>query len=344
MGHDCPVSCSRWAAAALGLLALAACSSSAAHRAATPFSGVLPVSCVVPNPPHARQVAAPAGGAASNGRFARTVNLDSGTLTVSPPPKTAHPAIPATLAECNLRAGLTGEGSPVEEEVQLQGLTFGLADVTVRDELLTGHSLTQGISGSGMPHPPALHTYHQRLAWVAIIQPEIVSSCPMQPSRPSPVASPAFTPTVPKLPGYQVLVIDANTGADGFDYAASRNENCSAGIEAPSLTPAVERVSVPWTLASRNADNYSGTIDVAVRSCDGAGIGGGYDVSRDQPGLLMVEIQRPFNACGASRVQPFTVQAATVTQSPPSASSTTSTIWKASAAKSEPAPTCAASS
>ena len=92
---------------------------------------------------------------------------------------------------------------------------------------------------------------------------------------------------MPKLPGYQVLVIDANTGADGFDYAASRNENCFPGrIEQPSLTPAVEDVSIPWTLVSRNPDHYSGTIDISVRSCDGFGSGGAYNVSRDKPGLL----------------------------------------------------------
>jgi hypothetical protein len=194
---------------------------------------------------------------------------------------------------------LTNEGFPVEYEIQIAGLTFGLATVSVRDRLLTGHSTMQGISGTGLPHPPALHPYHQRLAWVAIIQPAIVSSCPSMPTQTQP--APVPTPKVPKLPGYQVLVIDANTGADGFDYAASRNANCFAGrIDGPSLTPAVEDVSVPWTLVSRNPDHYSGTIDIPVRSCDGFGSGGAYDVSRDKPGLLMTEIERPFNDCGAT--------------------------------------------
>ncbi len=197
--------------------------------------------------------------------------------------------------------------------IQLAGLTFGLATVSVRDSLLTGHSLTQGISGTGLPHPPALHPYHQRLAWVAIIQPEIVSSCPSMPSQPSPTRA----PKVRKLPGYQVLVIDANTGADGFNYAASRNGNCFPGIEPPSLTPAIENVSVPWTLVSRNPDNYSGTIEIAVRACDGADIGGAYNVSRDTPGLLMTEIQRPFNACGPSRTKAVRLQAPTVTSTLP---------------------------
>ena len=324
MGHDRRVSSSRWAIAVLGLLAAAACSSSTTvHPSARPFSGVIAATCVVPNPPAARQVSSPAGGAASNGRFTRTVNLDAGNLTISPPLKTAHPAISAKLAECNLRAALTDEGFPVEYEIQLAGLTFGLATVSVRDSLLTGHSTMQGISGTGLPHPPALHPYHQRLAWVAIIQPAIVSSCPSTTSSPSPVASPPpwapaiSTPKVPKLPGYQVLVIDANTGADGLDYAASRNENCFAGIEQPSLTPAVEDVSIPWTLVSRNPDNYSGTIDISVRSCDGFDIGGAYNVSRDTPGLLKTEIQRPLNACGSSRTQAVRLQAATVTSTLP---------------------------
>jgi hypothetical protein len=297
---------------ALGLLTVVACSSSTTLQpAAKPFGGVLAATCVMPNPPAARQVSSPVGGAASDGRFTRAVSLDSGNLTISPPPKTAKPAISAKLAECNLRAAQTGEGFPVEYEIQLAGLTFGLATVSVRDSLLTGHSLTQGISGAGLPHPPALHPYHQRLAWVAIIQPAIVSSCPSEPSQPSPTPTPS--PKVPKAPGYQALVIDANTGADGFNYAASRNENCSNGIEQPSLTPAVENVSVPWTLVSRNPDNYSGTIEIAVRSCDGSDTGGAYNVSRDTPGLLMTEIQRPFNACGPSRKQDVRLQAPTVT-------------------------------
>jgi hypothetical protein len=309
MGHDGGVRSAGWAIAAAGLVAVAACSSSSAgHEAVPPVSGVLAATCVVPNPPAARQVGSPAGGAASNARFTRTVDLDAGDLTISPPPKTAKPAIAAGLAECNLRAALTNEGFPVEYEIQIAGLTFGLATVSVRDSLLTGHSTMQGISGTGLPHPTALHSYHQRLAWVAIIQPAIKSSCPTTSST-----QPAPAPKVAKLPGYQVLVIDASTGADGFDYAASRNENCFPGkIEAPSLTPAVEDVSVPWTLVSRNPDHYSGTIDIPVRSCDGFGSGGAYNVSGDKPGLLMTEIERPFNDCGATHPQAVRLQAATV--------------------------------
>ncbi len=317
MGHDCTVKASRRAAiAALGLVAVAACSSSAVHPTVKQESGVLASTCVVPDPPAARQVSSPAGGAASNARFTRAVDLDAGNLTIGPPPKTAHPAISAKLAECNLRAALTSEGFPVEYEIQVAGLTFGLATVSVRDSMLTGHSLTQGISGTGLPHPPALHPYHQRPAWVAIIQPEIVSSCPAITAQgPGPMPTP--TPKVPKLPGYQVLVIDANTGADGFDYAAARNANCFPGIEEPSLTPAVEDVSVPWTLVSRNPDNYSGTIDIPVRACDGFATGGAYNVSRDKPGLLMTEIERPFNECGAPHTQGVRLQAPTVSSTLP---------------------------
>jgi hypothetical protein len=124
-----------------------------------------------------------------------------------------------------------------------------------------------GISGTGLPHPPALHPYHHRLAWVAIVQPEIVSSCPSESSL-SGRPAPSPTVKVPKLPGHQVLVIDAHT-------------------------------------------------DIPVRPCDGCDTGGAYDVSRDRPGRLLTEVQRPFNACGSARTQGVGLQAATVTSTPP---------------------------
>ena len=76
MRHHRRVTSYRWAAAAIAVGAVAGCSSSpAAHPVsiAPPFSGVLAATCVVTNPPARPQVAGPAGGAASDGRFTRAV-------------------------------------------------------------------------------------------------------------------------------------------------------------------------------------------------------------------------------------------------------------------------------
>jgi hypothetical protein len=265
---------------------------------------------VVANPPQRPQVSGPVSGAASKDRFSRSVTLDGGSLAINVAPPNAHPAISAHLAECNLRAGLTAEGFPIEEETQLGGLTFGLATVTVRDALLTGHGLTLGTTGSGEPTLPALHPYRQRLAWVAVVQPEIKSSCPVMPASPAPATT---SPPRPRLPGYQVLVVDANTGADGFVYVASRNENCIDRIDPPSLSPAIENVSLPWTLVSRDPGGYSAAINVTVRSCDGKGdVGDAFNASSDKPGLVTTDVLRPMNACGASRVERFALHAATL--------------------------------
>jgi hypothetical protein len=239
--------------------------------------------------------------------------LDNRDLSVSPPPDTAQPAISAPLAECNLRAAGTAEGFPAEEAAQQTGLTFGLATVSLSDRLLHAPPLYT-VTGPNLPTPPVLHAYHQRLAWVAILKPQIVSSCPATTST-----RPTRSPDVPVLPGYQVIVIDANTGADGFVYTASRNANCFPGtIEAPALFAAVEEVSVPWTLVSRNADRYSAVIRVLVRSCDGAGDGdGAFNVSRNVPGLVTTQIEHPLNACGPASLQRRTLQASTVTSTLP---------------------------
>jgi hypothetical protein len=295
--------------------AAAGCSSStAAHPVsiAPPFSGVLAATCVVADPPARPQVSGPAGGAASDGRFTRAVSLDKANLMVSPPPANAKPAISARLAECNLRASKAAEGLPVEEETQLTGLTFGLATVSVRDSVLTAPPLYT-VTGSNLPTPPALHAYHQRLAWVAILRPQIPSSCPAMTTAPP-------RPKGPLLPGYEVLVIDANTGAYGFVYTAARNGNCDpTTIEAPTLSAAVEEVSVPWTLVSRGSDDgYSAVINVAARTCDGVGDGNGaFNASRDVSGLVTTQIQRPLNACGPTGPQRRTLQASTVSATLP---------------------------
>ncbi len=60
-------------------------------------------------------------------------------------------------------------------------------------------------------------------------------------------------PTAPAtaLPAYQVLAIDADTGAAGTVYSVKRNALCgSPGYQPAWVAPAVEFVSVPWTMVA----------------------------------------------------------------------------------------------
>lgn len=301
------------------------------------FDGALAPVCVDRDPPVVSPVAGPAAGAASAGRFVRPLVLDGGQLRIEPPPVSVQPAVGAGVAECNLRAGRTAQNFGVEAEVRRQGLTFGLGLVTVPDALLSGHtSQGSGVVGSGRPVPPALQPYHQRLAWVAVTAPQLVSNCPTgsagtvagggssgtgsaSPGNPTPrstSSAAAARPGTPVLPGYQVLVVDAGTGGDGLVYSGSAPALCSSGRTSQvHVDPATELVSLSWQLVNRDPGGYSATISVPLRTCDDAG--DAVLADRRQPGLVEVAVTRSITECGAAQPRQVSLHAATITSQLP---------------------------
>jgi hypothetical protein len=294
---------------------------------AAPDTAPLASSCLDPAPRVVPRVPGPAAGAATGARFVRPLTLDGGNLSITAPPASARPAIAADEAQCNLRAARTAQNFPVEQEVRERGLSFGLASVSLRDDLLRGRSTLEGVTGTAMPHPPALHPYHQRLAWVAVTKPVLVASCPSRsgggtsssgggsvPSRPTSTPGPAASPARAAgsdFYGSQILVVDANTGGDGFLYSARAGAVCgSSKPSPPHVDPAVEQVSLPWQLVSHDPNGGPATISSPVRPCDG--VSDAVYADRQHPDLVAVIVTRPLADCGPAIPRTMTLNPATV--------------------------------
>lgn len=278
--------------------------------APAPMPSVLAAKCLDPAAPPVGQVPGPAAGSATGDRFERPLSIDQGALTIAPPPASAAPRVAARLAECNMTATSTAQNFPVADEVRQNGLTFGLAVVTVRDDLLRGHSASAGVTGTGIRTAPSLRPYHQRLAWVAITDPVLISNgggtssggggatgttSPGSAETPTPThGSPSPHPTASPaasnpIGAYQVLVIDADTGSDGLLLSTS---DPGVGAGGPvRLDALLEHVSLTWTLISFDAGRYSATITMPLRSCDGAP--DAVLADRTHPDLVTADISRP---------------------------------------------------
>ena len=146
-------------------------------------------------------------------------------------------------------------------------------------------------------------SYTKRLAWIAVFKPDRFASCP-----PDIVPDNKTPPTTPRkpLPAFQILVIDANTGANGIVYSTRADYLCDKpGTQPPGITLARMKVSVPWTLSSRGSDPTRATISYEARPCDDRSLGidgasGQPAVSIDNahPGLVSVPLERTLITCG----------------------------------------------
>jgi hypothetical protein len=197
----------------------------------------------------------------SDGRIQTTLSLDDGYFQAVPAPSNAQPTVTADAAFCNLLAGATSNNFSVEQAATENGLSFGLAVVTVADSVLKPGPQTYLFAAQ--ERTASLSPYHARLAWIAVIEPVVESSCPEMPAEPS---AKSILPQ-PRLPGYQILAIDADTGADGIIYSAKTNALCGgSGYRAAEVAPAVEFVSEPWTLIKRGPGPQSAIINYQRRS------------------------------------------------------------------------------
>jgi hypothetical protein len=228
--------------------------------------------------------------------------LDGGTATLAPTAG-AKPAIGRAQALCTLLAASEANNFPVVDD-NGSGLTLVLGKLTISDALLRSPRIVGGEVGTQTPPPPT--RYQSRLVWVAVIDPELMSSCPAQPvATSSPSAGQgvglASSPAAPRLVPYQLLALDAESGTDGIDYEASADEPCTPDQDfGPSVGPLMVTASVPWHLISRDPGGLFATISISVSTCDS--FGSGANTSRTDVGLVEFDVTRPIAPCG-SQVQ-----------------------------------------
>lgn len=279
------------------LAAVAGCASMATARSRGSSAPVPPAPtqvtrpCVNADPAVPPPVSPAIPGVRPNGDLASVWKLDGGQLTVTPA-TAARPSVSRAQALCTLLAGLGINHFGVLEADS--GLTLLLGKVTIADQLVRS-PLDVGGEQVSVQAPPAPTHFHSRLAWVAVIDPPIVSSCPMTPPA---LGSPgASSQAVAQIVPYQALVLDAMTGADGIVYEARTNQPCQPNQTfGPQVAALLVNVSVPWRLVSRDPSGLFGTIAVSVTACDSYPTGA--NASRDHAGLVEFDVWRPIAGCG----------------------------------------------
>lgn len=306
----------------LSLLLVAGCANStprpdAATAPVQPPPANSPLApCVDPTPTMPKPVDSPLAQHFQDARVRTAFSLDGGAFRAAPAPSDARPAIGAPLAFCNLLAGATATNSHVIDVATAHGMSFGLAVVTVADSVLrTG---PRSYLVGGREQDASLPPYRARLAWIAVTESDVVSACPAMP------ATSAARPTaVPKrLPAYQILAVDAGTGADGIVYSARTNASCGQdGYQPARVAPAAEFVSLPWTLVSRGPGPQSATISYRPRPCDQQDDLGTFAdtgrpavwADRDHSGLVKAELERVLESCGPATPTDVLLRSPTLT-------------------------------
>ena len=286
---------------ALGCALLAGCASTT-PKEGIPSTGstLAPESaltqCVSPQAARPKPVDAPVSANFAGDRVTTAISLDGGKFRATPASSSTRPVITADLALCNELAAATNQNSTMSGAAQEAGFSFGLALVTI--EVPVRNRFVASGSAVTQPNNPTPAGYRKRLAWIGVGAPAVIASCPKMTNPPT--SAPAGT----RLPGYQIVVIDAQTGADGVLYSAAANNICGfPGDSGPSAQPAWQFASAPWTLVQRLPDGRSADITYQRRSCDGT-ISGTVDgkptvlSDRTHVGLVSVEIQRAFEQCG----------------------------------------------
>jgi hypothetical protein len=258
-------------------------------RGTEPMSG-LNQPCVDPTPAAPAPVSPQVPGLTAAGTLATTWQLDGGQLTLAPPDG-ATPAINRARALCTLLAATDANGFPVMDGGG-SGLTLALGKLTIADALVSSSRVGGG--NEDVQPPPALTPFQSRLVWVAVIDPPQISNCPLAASG-LPLPQSSASPVAPVVP-YQLLALDAMTGADGIDYEARTNSPCAPGeLYGPSAGPLMVMASVPWTLVSRDPGGLFATISAAVTTCDNYAEGA--NTSAAHVGMVELDVIRPIAPC-----------------------------------------------
>ena len=291
--------------AALSLMA-AGCGS---RTAVSSLSAVVPSSststssaaadvCVDPNPVVPAPVSPAIPGSAADGAMSLAWSLDGGQAIVAPAGD-AHPAVDRQRALCTLLAAQ--DISHFDVLGSDLGFSLVLGKVTIADHLLASPE-DVGME-MGVQSPPPLTPFHSRLAWVGVINDPMRSTCGAD-------GFAAASPSPPLVP-YQLLVLDAATGADGLVYETRYYSPCTGSPAfGPEVSTLTVNVSVPWRLMSRDPGGLLGTIDLSVNSCDG--YGGGANTSSAHLGELEFDVSQPIAPCGSPHGSYQTVRGPTV--------------------------------
>ncbi|BEP14626.1 hypothetical protein acdb102_29370 [Acidothermaceae bacterium B102] len=250
--------------------------------------------------PHAP--AGPAAGKDNGVAVTSTWSLDSGSITVAPPPAGFSPTVSELQAGCQLAFASRTNGTMTIAQGKLE-----LATVTV--DPVRSHA------GSGVP------AYQHRVSWVLVTAPAYVAS-----SCPTGGPSLAADPTVRADP-YELLLVDARTGDDMLAYGERASSSCPQFGPVPSSvgTP-MQRRSLAWTLVSRSPDGGTVVVRASWRSCDvfsqpiadngivlpphqvigpdGAFLGA---ADHDNPTVISVQVVWPLGACGPEQPHVVTV-------------------------------------
>jgi hypothetical protein len=270
---------------------------SLASNVASPSSTAADV-CVDPNPAVPAPVTPPIPGTDNSGGMASAWSLDGGEAVVAPAGD-AHPVVDKQQALCTLLAAQDSSHFDVLDADS--GFSMVLAKVTIADQVLASPADAGG--QVGVQSPPPFTPFHSRLAWVGVIDPPFMSTC----------GGDGFASTSPSPPlvPYQLLILDAATGADGLIYSTRYYSTCTG---TPAFGPFVSTLwvnaSVPWRLLSRDPSGLFGTIDVTVNSCDI--YGGGANTSSTHVGELEFDVWEPLAACGTPHGSYQTVRGPTV--------------------------------
>lgn len=241
-------------------------------------------------------LAAPARTDVRAGRFVRMLTLDHDALVVAPPRSHDRPKFSGDKALCQVLASALSNGAPIGRQTP-DSFAVGLGRVTVSDALLH-HSRLAGVTEYGSidgipnvnPRPPAPQSYHDRLAWVVVVEDIEASSCGA--ARPNETSPPRHVDT--SLHGYAVFLVDATAGSDALLYTERMNPNCPGGYPSgPWVDVPLTTTSIPWQLVSELPDRTSGTVRFQVAACDGyAGVTTAGNSA--PPDVVRVSVTRPF--------------------------------------------------
>jgi hypothetical protein len=254
------------------------------------------------------ELSGPAVSALKGGAVLAPFSLDGGKLSVSLPFTGDAPVVTAQQAECAALASIGPNGqSPLGLAMEYGGAAVGYGRVTIAPALIANAALNlMGQTNENTkPSVPRPTPYRHRLAWLVVVKNVLIFN--------GPNGGVTIPKPEPDQYGYVVFVVDAQTGSDALMYAESQPG--PGGLIAASVSVPVEGISVPWTLVSRSAGGYAGTIDATVLPCDGYPKPVSVDATR---AAVAVVVQRAVGAsCGAPVHVTLPLVAPTVTSDLP---------------------------